>query len=44
MVHNQCSLDSIFLTVRLGLVSPHQAPLQAHKHIKEKHETIKRLN
>jgi hypothetical protein len=33
----------IFLAVRLGLVSPHKAPLQAQR-IKEKHETVKRFN
>jgi len=32
-----------FLTVRLGLVSLYQEPLQARL-TKEKHETVKRLN
>jgi hypothetical protein len=34
------SLSVEFLTVRLGLVSPHQAPLQARP-TKEKHKTVK---
>jgi hypothetical protein len=54
-IHNQkwekqvfrpyCALicKRVFLTVRLGLVSLYQAPLQARP-TKEKHETVKRLN
>jgi hypothetical protein len=41
--HQLACFVTTFLTVRLGLVSPHQAPLQAQR-IKEKHETVKMLN